>query len=264
MRTRTIVVALLTVSTAAPVAAQRTHDQARLSLGLAIGGTVGRSLWSVTNQPIDDGLLTDTLSLERDIRAGLAVVFHGTYFPSDHWGFTGEAMLIGLGFEDQCRQLTSSLSSDNAAVCNSIRGHDSPGSAVGLSVGALYRVWSRKVVSPYVRAHAGFIISQHSAVELNGSIPVSSVDASEFRVYVDNNRPGLTPVLGLGVGFTAALGPGYQLRWEFRDNIAGLEQVTGPTAANFQEPPSRLSYQHVLSVTFGFDIVLERKRGRRY
>ena len=55
----------------------------------------------------------DTLELTRDLKSGLAVVFHGTYFATEHLGITGEAMLVGLGLEDQCKLLSSSGSVQN-------------------------------------------------------------------------------------------------------------------------------------------------------
>lgn len=258
--------ALVTVATT-PAAAQRTADQARLSLGLSAGATTGSELWSISGQPIFDGpSLVDSLLVSRRTKGSLAVVFHGTYFPGEHWGFTGEAMLIGLGFDDACEITFASGSNRNAQVCNSINGDDQRGTAVSLGVGTMYRVWSRKVISPYARVHAGLVVSQHSSVQVDGTIIDSNqVDPIRFTLYDDPSRRQVSPVLGLGAGFTAALGRGYQLRWEIRDNIVGIDKVTGPTFGTPNlEPEHKLGYEHVWSVTFGFDVVLERRRGRRY
>jgi hypothetical protein len=76
------------------------------------------------------------------------------------------------------------------------------------------------------------------------------------------------PSLALGLGFTAAVAKGYQIRWEVRDNIVGIQRVTGtlpqsglvsPTV-----PPHGRVFKHLFSMTLGFDVVLERRRGRRY
>jgi hypothetical protein len=267
MHNRWMVLAALCACTASPLAAQRTADQARLSLGIAAGATAGTSLWSISGQPITDGaFIVDTMEITRRLRGSLAVVFHGTYFPGEHLGVTGEAMLLGLGFEDDCRLTFASGSARNSQVCSSIRSNTSPASAVALSVGALYRIWSRKPLSPYARVHGGLVVSQHSAVQTNGFFQ-SPGELTDTKVIVfdDPSKRGVVPVLGLGLGFTAGLGHGYQLRWEIRDNITGVEKVTGTTSgAPNLEPPHERAYRHIVSVTFGFDVVLERRRGRRY
>jgi hypothetical protein len=251
-----------------PLLAQRTADQARLSLGIAGGATVGTDLWSFTNQPIADGANIDTVIIGRRLRSSLAIVFHGTYFPGEHLGFTGEAMLIGLGFEDECEVRVSSGSGRNADICASVNANETPASAVSLSLGSEYRIWSQKIISPYLRAHAGLVMTQHTGVALSTDFPVTDSSGTQlvlYNFYHDPKNRRITPVFGLGVGFTAALGRGYQLRWEIRDNITGIETVTGPTFGSPNvEPPHKTAYKHVFSVTFGFDVVLERRRGRRY
>lgn len=264
---RILRIALLAATViATPLAAQRTADQARLSLGIAFGTSAGTSLWKVENQPIFDGPLVDSLDLTRNTRSGLTIVFHGTYFPDEHWGVTGEAMLLGLGLEDQCVLKTGTGSFPNQTVCQSINGEQTSLSAVSVGLGGLYRVWSRKVISPYLRANLGAVISTHSTVKVQGlrfSDP-NDTEGADFALYTDDNRRSMTLLVGVGAGFTAALAPGYQLRWEIRDNIVGLDRVTGTTGANFQHPPTEYVFKHVFSVTFGFDVVLERRRGRRY
>lgn len=267
MRIRWIVLAAIAAFTGTPLAAQRTADQARLSLGLAAGASTGTTLWSIAGQPIfTSSVLVDTVGLSRRTRGALAVVFHGTYFPGEHWGFTGEAMLLGLGMEDHCELTFSSGSTAGAQICNSINGNDTRGSAVALSVGTMYRILSRSILSPYARVHAGLVVSQHSTVQLDGFFTDQSTQEQvRFTVYDDPTRAQATPVLGLGVGFTAALGRGYQLRWEVRDNIVGIDRVTAPTFGSPNlEPEHDRGFKHVWSVTFGFDVVLERRRGRRY
>jgi hypothetical protein len=266
MPNRWIALAAIAAFAGTPLAAQRTADQARLSLGLSVGATTGTTIWSITDQPIfTSSIAVDTVNLSRKTRGALAVVFHGTYFPSEHWGFTGEAMLVGLGTEDHCELTFSSGSNRGAEICNSINGEDTPGSAVALSVGAMYRIMSRRVISPYARVSAGLVISQHSTVQLDGFFSDSASQEVRFTVYDDPSRAQATPVIGLGAGFTAALGRGYQLRWELRDNIVGLDRVTAPTFGTPNlEPSHKRGFKHVWSVTFGFDVVLERRRGRRY
>jgi hypothetical protein len=270
MLNRWFTLSALATLASTPLLAQRTADQARLSLGVAAGATVGTDLWQVDNQPLFDGVSNvDTLAIARRLRSSLVVVFHGTYFPGEHLGVTGEAMLIGLGFEDDCSLAFASGSTRNREVCSTINQHDTPASAAALSVGALYRIWSHKTFSPYARVHAGLILTQHSGVKVDGqfAVPIDSVTngIGEVSVYNDSKIHKTSAVIGLGVGFTATMGHGYQIRWELRDNIAGIQTVTGPTfGAPFLEPPHQRVWKHVFSITFGFDVVLERRRGRRY
>jgi len=268
MRKPWLVLSLAGSLVAAPLAAQATADQARLSLGIAAGVAAGTNLWTINGQEIFDGaFLVDTLRLTRRIRGrALSVVFHGTYFPGEHWGFTGEAMLLGLGLEDDCEITGASGSPRNTQICNSIQQHTSASSAVALSLGAMYRIWSRKVISPYLRTHVGFAISQNSTIQVDAEAITS--DPNEPTLITVYNDPGsrqLSPVVGFGIGFTAAVGHGYQLRWEARDNMVYIPRVTGTTSgAPNLEPPHDRAFRHVFSVTVGFDIVLERRRGRRY
>jgi hypothetical protein len=267
MRIRLLALVAILGLAGTPLAAQRTADQARLSLGLSAGVTTGTTLWTIAGQPIfTSSVAVDTVLLSRKTRGALAVVFHGTYFPGEHWGFTGEAMLLGLGTEASCELSFSSGSTSGAEICNSINGQETPGSAVGLSVGSMYRIMSRNVISPYARVSAGLVISQHSTIQTDGFFTdPSSQEEVRFTVYDHPVRSHGTPVVGFGAGFTAALGRGYQLRWELRDNIVGLDQVSGPTFGTPNSEPSKeRGWKHVWSVTFGFDVVLERRRGRRY
>lgn len=252
---------------AAPVAAQKTADQARLSLGLSAGFIGGTDVWSVANQPLYDGVggtpQVDSLAISRGTRSTIGVVFHGTYFPGDHVGFTGEAMLVGLGFEDNCHLQFASGSSRNAQVCNSIDQNTDPGTAVALSAGVIYRVLSRQFVSPYVRLHAGLAVTQSKSLQVEGQF-VRDTTVATVVVYENPKPKRVTPAFGVGVGATFAIGRGYQIRAEARDNIIGIQAATGITAFDGEQPPNKVVYKHNYSITIGFDIVLERRRGRRY
>jgi hypothetical protein len=60
------------------------------------------------------------------------------------------------------------------------------------------------------------------------------------------------------------VGRAYHLRWEVRDNILGIQRVTGATSDRDQIPPHKTVYKHLLSIMVGLDVVLERRAGRRY
>ena len=262
--------ALLLVSTPPALPAQATRDQARLVITVAPGYVFGGDLWRVEDQPLVDadagGPMVDFVTLTRNVRPTLGVSFAGAYYPGDHLGFTGEAFLLGLGYNDGCRQRVTTGSPQNRAVCDAIDGTEKAASAVSLSVGTIYRIRSQRTVSPYARASVGGTLSSQSSLRMTGAIPPASGigERIDVPVYVDDSDTRITPALTLGLGFTAALAPGYQLRWEIRDNITGIRVVDGPTALTPATPESSLEFRHLFGVTIGLDVVLERRRGRRY
>jgi hypothetical protein len=261
---------LVTAASATPLWAQGTGDQARLIFTVSAGAAGGRALWSVPKQAVQfPGVTgTDTLALSRDIRSTLVVAFGGSYFPGEHLGFSAEGFLIGLGYEDSCRQLFSSGSPSVAAACQSLQGATKSATAVILSAGPILRMNSRKLISPYVRANAGLVFSNQSSLRTIGRYPGGGGGRIDLIIYSDDHDSRVEPALALGAGFTAALSPGYQLRWEMRDNIVGVQRISGPSpqTGDVATPitPHELDYKHLISITIGFDVVLERRRGRRY
>jgi hypothetical protein len=244
--------------------AQRTGDQARLIFTVSGGVVVGRDLWAVGPQAVHFfATPADTFMLGRRIRSNIAVGFGGTYFPGEQVGLAVEGFLVGLGFEDSCRQVFSSGSSPAAATCLSIQGATKSATAVTLSAGPVFRVNSRKLISPYARLNLGLIFSNQSSLRMLGEYPAAQ-GPQTVLVYDDDHESRVSPSLALGVGFTAAVGKGYMIRWEVRDNIAGVQRVTGTTSEAGVIPPHDLEYKHLFSMTIGFDVVLERRKGRRY
>jgi hypothetical protein len=240
--------------------AQATKDQARLIFTVAGGVVGGSKLWSVDRQPVQFINPADTLGLDRRIRSTLALSFGGAYFPGENLGFTVEAFLVGLGFEDNCRHVFSSGSGDVAAACQSIQGKKKAATSVVLSGGTMFRVNSRKLFSPYGRLNLGLVLSQQSSLRTTGLTTVPS----DLVVYADDRSSRADPAITLGAGFTASVAKGYNLRWEVRDNIVGVQRVTGPIPIAGSVPPHERVYKHLFSVLVGFDVVLERRKGRRY
>jgi hypothetical protein len=243
--------------------AQATGDQARLTLGVSLGVVTGRHLWSSSPQAVQFINPADTFALDRRIRSTIAVGFGGTYFTGEHLGLGAEGFLIGLGFEDNCRHIFSSGSGDVAAVCRSLQGRKKAATSVILSVGPVLRINSRKLFSPYGRFNLGFVISNQSSLQTLGEFPTDS-GPSSLVVYSDDRNTRVEPTLAIGVGFTAAIAKGYNLRWEARDNITGVQRVTGTIPVAGFIPPHKRVFKHLLSMSVGFDVVLERRRGRRY
>ena len=265
MRLRTLVSLALLLVPLAPSAAsgQGRKDQARLVFTVSGGAILGRHLWSVDKQPVQFISPTDTIALGRRIRSSIAIGFGGTYFPGDYLGWGIEGFLVGLGFEDSCRMVFSSGSGDVATACQDIQGATKSASAVGLSGGPVLRFNSQSLFSPYARANLGLVFSNQSSIRTIGQFPTEG-GPSDLIVYDDDHESRVEPVLAIGAGFTAQVGPGYQLRWEVRDNITGVQKVTSAPPEARVIPPHKVSYQHLFSLTIGFDVVLERRRGRRY
>jgi hypothetical protein len=257
--------ALLVGASAVPSTgwSQATKDQARLIFTVSGGVVAGRHLWSIDAQPVQFIDPVDTLALGRRIRSSLAIGFAGTYFPGENLGFTVEGFLVGLGFEDQCRVTFSSGSGDLATACQSIQGATKSASAVALTVGPIFRINSRSLLSPYVRANLGLVFSNQSSIRMVGQFPTSE-GFSDLIVYDDDHESRVEPAFGLGAGITAAIARGYQLRWEIRDNIVGVQSVTEASPLARVVPPHERTFKHLFSMTIGFDVVLERRRGRRY
>jgi hypothetical protein len=268
MRTRRLLVFLTALSgigalpSLAP--AQATKDQSRLVFTVSAGGIGGRKLWSSSPQAVQFINPADTFAVDRRIRSTLAVGFGGVYFPGENLGLTVEAFLIGLGFEDGCRHVFSTGASATAQVCQSIQGRKKAATSVILSAGPMFRLNSRKLFSPYARVNLGLVLSQQSSLRTFGQFVNDSGRVEDLFVYSDDRNSRADPSLALGVGFTAAIAQGYNLRWELRDNITGVQSVTGTIPVAGFVPPHERVFKHLFSMTVGFDVVLERRRGRRY
>jgi len=267
MRTRRLLVLLAALSGVgalpSPAFAQATKDQARLVFTVSAGAVGGTRLWSVSNQAVQSLDPADTFALGRRIRSTLVFGAGGAYFPGEHLGFTVEAFLIGLGFEDSCRHVFASGSSANAEVCQSIEGKTKAATSVILSGGMMYRVNSRKLLSPYGRVNLGLALSNQSSLRTSGEF-VAANGIGTLEVYSDDRNTRIDPSLALGVGLTAAIGNSSNIRWEIRDNITGVQQVTGTIPVYGSIPPHKRVFKHLFGMTVGFDMVLERRKGRRY
>jgi hypothetical protein len=247
------------------VAAQATGDQSRLVLTVSLGAASGSRLWSSSPQAVQFITPADTFALVRRIRSTLAVGFGGAYFPGENIGVTMEGFLIGLGFENTCRHLFPSGAAEMVEACQSIQSRGGVATSVILSGGTIFRFNSRKLFSPYGRVNAGLVFSNQSSLRTTGQFVNTTLnEIQEVFVYTDDHSSRVDPALALGLGFTAAIAKGYNIRWEIRDNITGVQRVTGTIPIAGSVPPHERVFKHLFSMTLGFDVVLERRRGRRY
>ena len=191
----------------------------------------------------------------------IGAAFSATYYKGQSFGLTGEAFLIGLGYDDSCQILGTPNYTDNIERCTFIDERDRSAAAVAASVGGIYRFAAREFLSPFIRGTVGVLINNQSPISLTGQTNRGSV-----LVIYDDDNPGtrLRPAFELGVGSTIATSPAYQIRWEVRDNIVGVQEVTGPVDLIGGVPPNKTVYKHLFSILIGLDVVLERHRGRRY
>ncbi len=258
--------AMLLAAHATPALAQRTGDRSRLVFTVSGAYIQGRGLWTVPNQPVQEVIVgggtpvTDNFRLNRSVKGTLGAAFSGMYFPGENLGVTADFILLGLGYDDSCQLLGPAQSTRNAQVCEDIDEQEKSAAAVTVSIGGVARFLSREFVSPFVRANAGLLFSNQSSVLTQG-VTNSGV---LLTVFDDEKRTRVSPSLALGVGATMQIGRSYHIRWEVRDNIVGIEAVTGPTDQPRFEPPHERAYKHLFSVLVGIDVVLERSRGRRY
>jgi hypothetical protein len=259
-----VAIALLAV---APRAMGQTQDQARIAFTVMGGYVLSEDLWRVDRQPVADAPLpSDTFAIGRRIRPTLSFGFSGIYFPGEHLGYVGEAYLIGLGFEDSCALVYASGSTRNQQACANLDQAEKAATAVALNGGLVYRVASRSIISPYVRVAAGLLFTTQSSIRTIGEVPSVSNpgELADAVIYPDNGDSRISPTGVLAIGFTSPAGKGYQIRWELRDNIAAVRAVTAATATDGTFPPTATRMKHLISLNIGFDVVLERRRGRRY
>ena len=268
MRIRALaaIAAALLAACATPAAAQRTGDRARLVFTVSGAYIQGRGLWTVESQPVQEIItgggtpVTDNMRLNRSINGTLGAGFSGMYFPGENLGLTADFLLLGLGYDDSCQLLGPAQSTRNAPVCQDIDEQDKSAAAVTVSAGGVFRFFSREFISPYARVNAGLLFSNQSSILTQGVTNSGAL----LTIFDDEKRTRVSPALALGVGATMQIGRSYHLRWEVRDNIVGIEAVTGPPDAPRFVPPHERQYKHLFSVLVGIDVVLERARGRRY
>ena len=270
MRPFASVLLALTCTVAGPGRTQ-TPGQPNLVLTIVGGVVTGHALWVIDKQPFC--LLTssgacsgnyDTLRLSRSIGSSLALGAAATYFPWPHVGLHAEISYLGLPIDDGCVGLFYYPDPDNKhkQICDNLSGQAGAGGAISVFAGVTLRAATRRAFSPYVRGSVGMVNLSRSTVEVVGDY-VDGAGAQARQVIRDQTPRHLAPMFGAAAGFTSPLGPGYQFRLEVRDVVTSLERVTGPADGLTIAPVSARYYHHV-ALILGLDVVLERKRGRRY
>ena len=257
---------LLSVTSAA---AQR-GSQPTLVLTILGGAITGHALWRVDKQPlcVGSGSCTsqyDTLRLSRSVNSSLVLGAAGTYFLSPHVGVHVEISYMGLPVDSNCEGLffNPDTEAKNEQICDDISSQAANGGAIAIFGGLTLRAAPRGSFSPYVRGSIGIVNQSHSTIEVVGGYTDASGNAFDRQVIGDSDPHRNSFLLGAAAGFTSPLGPGYQFRLELRDMVTTLNRLTGPANALGVGPVETRAYHH-FALTLGFDVVLERSRGRRY
>jgi hypothetical protein len=266
MRLPTCVLLLLAgVSTASA----QTPSGSTLVLTILGGAASGHALWDVPRQPLAvpgaSGQF-DTLRLSREVTSSIVVGASATYFFTPRLGVHAEISYLGLPNDDGCTLVHQAPadSTRSQQICNDIQSRSGSGGAISLFVGATVRAAANRGLSPYLRGNIGLVTMPHSRVEVAGNY--FSGGPQSVLVIGDPSPRHAAPLFGLAAGLTTPVGGdrAYQFRLEVRDVITPIERVTGPAdAASLLAPTASRLYHH-LALTIGLDVVLERKRGRRY
>jgi hypothetical protein len=272
MRTPILLAALGIVAASAPASAQKTEDEARLVFTMGLTYTGASDLWSVEDQPIlvpAPGPGFDLIDIDRNVSSSLGILFSGMYFPKPAFGLAAELFFMGIGLEDECTIASPTPTSRTEQLCASIDAATKSSSAVLLSVGPVLRAGANQPISPYVRAQVGLLFSNLSPIATSGSVLFTDPGSGgqeyvQLVVYSDPSSTRITAGFVFGGGLTAVIGKGWQLRTEVRDNLVQIATVAGPTSPGSETPEIVNEWKNLWSIVLAADIVLEKKRGRRY
>jgi hypothetical protein len=271
MRSFALATLVLTCALTVPAAAQ-TGSESNLALTIFGGTVTGHALWSVGKQPLTVLGTTkyDTLELTRSVTSSLVLGAAATYFVSPHLGVHLELSYLGLPVESRCNGLFFNPDSNaftdmhrNQQLCDDIESQSADGGAISIFGGVTLRAAPRRTISPYVRANLGVVNEPRSTIEMAGAFIDGDGTLKERQVLADASPRRTSVMYGAAAGFTSPLGPGYAFRFELRDVVVSLDRLIGPANGLGNGPVASRSYHHV-SLTLGLDVVLERKRGRRY
>lgn len=264
----------LLILLSAPPAAAQTGEQPNLVLTLFGGAMTGHSLWHIPNQPLcvllGSGSATscsaeyDTLDLARDITSSIVAGASATYFKGPHLGFQGEIYYLGLTLEDRCKGVfyNPDTESRNQQLCDDISAVSRSSSAIAIIGSVVLRASAARANSPYFSAGVGIVSHPGGTIEMSGRF--LSQNTVYSRAVIGDDHPSGTSIgLQLAAGMTTRLSRGYQFRLELRDAVVPLRRVIGPANSLAQAPTTSRTYHH-FALTLGLDIVLEKKRGRRY
>lgn len=272
---RALRLAVLGLTALAGSAAAQVRQEPQLILSIGGGLTGSRSeAWSLPGHEllVTASAGTDTVALARRFRPGLVATLAATYHPSEHLGYTAEAGYFGIATEMRCAPVggfRADPENKNEQACTSAQGTHVETSVVGFQLGMAYRfAWGQRL-TPYARASAGLGFLANSFVRTEGAINAPGTCGSSSPVclwtLLDEQEPAtMTWIASLAAGTSMRVGTGYRVRLEVRDLIGSLPVPAGVADPLTGFTGTTTAVRHTLVVTAALDVVLERRRGRRY
>lgn len=235
-------------------------------LGLTAGYLFRASLFEIGRQPYPPSDFPgqyDTLRVQRGTRYSTTFGVSVAYYPRPHLGLSGEVGYLGIGTEGSCQVRGSPLSAETWNVCQSVDTARTNASAMMIAVGGTYRALSRAGFSPFLSLKVGAMIAAENPNRLYASYFIEERFIL-LRLYDDGRQTASSWYAQAGLGFSILAAPGYRMRFEARDNILRLPIPAGPSDPPRSIYPSTSVIKHLISLNFGFDIVLQARPGRRY
>ena len=261
---RTACAVALLLTPAAALAAQ-TNDESRLILGISAGYVGSVFLWDVPSQPIASTFDSpDRFHLRRESHTDLSVSGQLTYFRGPHVGFTGEFTYLGIGNSDACTVVEDGGDLGLVAACNALQGAQGSAAATLVQGGLVWRPLARSFLQPYAKALAGAAFTPTSTIQMQSNYGALGDTALILTIYQDDGWHAIRPTWTAAVGLSTAPGSGYQLHVEARESWLPMGVITGATSGQGFVPPHRTVIKAFPSILVGFDVVLEKRRGRRY
>jgi len=241
-------------------------EEPTIILGLTAGYLFQAPLFEVGNQlfpPSDFPDQFDTLRLRRGTRYSTTFGVSIAYFPKPHFGLSGEVGYLGIGTDGSCQLRASPLSSETVRMCQSADTARTNASAMMIAVGGTYRALSRSAFSPFLSFKVGAMLSAENPNRWYASYFIEDRFIL-LRLFDDESQTASGWYAQAGLGFSILAAPGYRMRFEARDNILRLPIPSGPSDPSRSIYPRTSVIKHLISINFGFDIVLQAKPGRRY
>jgi hypothetical protein len=260
----------------APAASAQSSAEPSMSFTVSGGLTTGQNLWNLDRHLLAaPGATYDTVRLGRRLTPGLAASLAVSLFRSPHWGLNAEVGYFGLSSEQRCTgPLVYQPDSENLTKkgCDNANGRHSASSVIGFMAGGVYQFLDSSRIQPYIRATAGFGLLGASFVETLAIVnhsscqPIASDNICPYPLLTERRKTSSTWLVSVAGGLVMQLGPGYRIRMEGRDLILQLPVVreTATPTSNLGPSDSRSVIKHVPIFMIGFDVMLERRRSRRY
>lgn len=243
----------------------QTNDEARLTLGIAAGYIGSRVLWDIPNQPILSRFDTRSVfHLHRETASDISISGHATFYKGPHIGMTGEFTYVGLGNHDACILVEDGGDEELAAACNALKGAVGSASTTQVQAGLVFRPLTRSFLQPYFKGMVGLAFTPTSTIQTRSDYGNVGDTALILTIYKDDNWKSIRPTWTAAFGISTAASSGYQLHVEVREAWLPVGVVTSATEGQGLVPPHKTSIKNFPSILVGFDIVLEKRRGRRY